>query len=185
MVGVYGPRQSERKVGYSEQGRISVDVKLATFATRQRGVFGQVGGSPQHSQGADEGMSAQQAAGSNASKSRSCTLVLMASVCECCADTRGAGAFCSAGHRPGGSHQPGLLPQGHSRHVSPCLHGNTGSAVPVLSPLLLLACPCANGAAAGCTVRLLHCGIADKRLRSYSHLQLRASAGGGRRPCLS
>ena len=42
MVGVYGPRQSERKVGYSEQGRISVDVKLATFATRQRGVFGQV-----------------------------------------------------------------------------------------------------------------------------------------------
>ncbi|KAI7841766.1 hypothetical protein COHA_004632 [Chlorella ohadii] len=41
MVGVYGPRQSERKVGYSEQGRISVDVKLATFATRQRGVFGQ------------------------------------------------------------------------------------------------------------------------------------------------
>ena len=43
MVGVYGPRQSERKVGYSEQGRISVDVKLATFATRQRGVFGQVG----------------------------------------------------------------------------------------------------------------------------------------------
>jgi hypothetical protein len=42
MVGVYGPRQSERKVGFSEQGRINCDVKLATFATRQRGKFGQV-----------------------------------------------------------------------------------------------------------------------------------------------
>jgi hypothetical protein len=44
MVGVYGPRQSERRVEYSEQGRINVDVKLASFATRQRGIFGQVGG---------------------------------------------------------------------------------------------------------------------------------------------
>ena len=42
MVGVYGPRQSERRVAYSEQGRISCDVKLATFASRQRGVVGQV-----------------------------------------------------------------------------------------------------------------------------------------------
>ncbi|KAI3434620.1 hypothetical protein D9Q98_002687 [Chlorella vulgaris] len=41
MVGVYGPRQSERRVEYSEQGRINVDVKLASFATRQRGIFGQ------------------------------------------------------------------------------------------------------------------------------------------------
>lgn len=44
MVGVYGPRQSERRVEYSEQGRINVDVKLASFATRQRGIFGQVRG---------------------------------------------------------------------------------------------------------------------------------------------
>ena len=44
MVGVYGPRQSERRVGYSEQGRVNCDVKLASFASRQRGVFGQVRG---------------------------------------------------------------------------------------------------------------------------------------------
>ncbi|EFN57324.1 hypothetical protein CHLNCDRAFT_21722, partial [Chlorella variabilis] len=37
MVGVYGPRQSERRVGYSEQGRVNCDVKLASFASRQRG----------------------------------------------------------------------------------------------------------------------------------------------------
>jgi ribonuclease PH len=42
MVGVYGPRQSQRRQAYSEQGRLSCDVKLATFATRQRGTFGQV-----------------------------------------------------------------------------------------------------------------------------------------------
>lgn len=41
MVGVYGPRQSERKAVFSEEGRINCDVKLATFATRQRGIFGQ------------------------------------------------------------------------------------------------------------------------------------------------
>lgn len=37
MVGVYGPRQSERREAYSEMGRVACDVKLATFATRQRG----------------------------------------------------------------------------------------------------------------------------------------------------
>lgn len=41
MVGVYGPRQSDRRQGYSERGRLACDVKLATFATRQRGIFGQ------------------------------------------------------------------------------------------------------------------------------------------------
>jgi exosome complex component MTR3 len=39
MVGVYGPRQSERRIAFSEEGRINVDVKVATFATRQRGSF--------------------------------------------------------------------------------------------------------------------------------------------------
>ena len=42
MVAVYGPRQGDRRAGYSEQGRINCDVKLATFATRQRGKLGQV-----------------------------------------------------------------------------------------------------------------------------------------------
>jgi exosome complex component MTR3 len=37
MVGVYGPRQSERREAFADAGRISCDVKLATFATRQRG----------------------------------------------------------------------------------------------------------------------------------------------------
>lgn len=41
MVAVYGPRQGDRRAGYSEQGRINCDVKLATFATRQRGKLGQ------------------------------------------------------------------------------------------------------------------------------------------------
>lgn len=44
MVGVYGPRQSDRRQGYSERGRLACDLKLATFATRQRGIFGQVRG---------------------------------------------------------------------------------------------------------------------------------------------
>jgi exosome complex component MTR3 len=39
MVGVYGPRQSERREAYSESGRVNVDVKIASFATRQRGKF--------------------------------------------------------------------------------------------------------------------------------------------------
>ncbi|KAL6779350.1 hypothetical protein ACKKBG_A11975 [Auxenochlorella protothecoides x Auxenochlorella symbiontica] len=37
MVGVYGPRQSDRWMKYSEQGSLDCDVRLATFATRQRG----------------------------------------------------------------------------------------------------------------------------------------------------
>lgn len=41
MVGVYGPRQSDRRAPYSENGRVDVDLKLATFATRQRGAFHQ------------------------------------------------------------------------------------------------------------------------------------------------
>ena len=41
MVGVYGPRQSDRKESSLEKGNISCDVKLASFATRERGKFGQ------------------------------------------------------------------------------------------------------------------------------------------------
>ncbi|KAK9824136.1 hypothetical protein WJX72_008040 [[Myrmecia] bisecta] len=41
MVGVYGPRQSARATAFSEQGRVQCDVKLASFATRQRRRFGQ------------------------------------------------------------------------------------------------------------------------------------------------
>eukprot|EP00798_Chlamydomonas_sp_ICE-L_P029343 gene29343-8897_t len=37
MVGVYGPRQSERKVGFSELGRVQVDVRLTTFAAGKLG----------------------------------------------------------------------------------------------------------------------------------------------------
>ena len=33
----YGPRPSDRKTSFSEQGRLQCDVRLATFATRQRG----------------------------------------------------------------------------------------------------------------------------------------------------
>ena len=41
MVGVYGPRQSDRRAPYSESGRVDVDLKLASFATRHRGDFHQ------------------------------------------------------------------------------------------------------------------------------------------------
>lgn len=41
MVGVYGPRQSDKRFIWSEQGRLQVDVKLASFSTRQRGRPGQ------------------------------------------------------------------------------------------------------------------------------------------------
>ncbi len=38
MVGVYGPRQSERRgAGYKDEGTIDCDVRLASFATRRRG----------------------------------------------------------------------------------------------------------------------------------------------------
>lgn len=40
-MGIYGPRQSERREAWSEEGRLNVDVKLATFATRIRGIVGQ------------------------------------------------------------------------------------------------------------------------------------------------
>ena len=32
----YGPRPSDRKTSFSEQGRLQCDVKLASFATKQR-----------------------------------------------------------------------------------------------------------------------------------------------------
>lgn len=41
IVGVYGPRQSDRREAFREKGHISVDMKLASFATRQRGTFRQ------------------------------------------------------------------------------------------------------------------------------------------------
>lgn len=41
MVGVYGPRKSDGKSPGAEEGQLRCDVKLATFATRQRGTFGQ------------------------------------------------------------------------------------------------------------------------------------------------
>lgn len=65
MVGVYGPRQSERKAAFSEQGRINCDVKLATFATRQRGKFGQV-------RGAGRGAPAAAAPGGAATSQQRC-----------------------------------------------------------------------------------------------------------------
>ncbi|GAX75191.1 hypothetical protein CEUSTIGMA_g2635.t1 [Chlamydomonas eustigma] len=34
MAGVYGPRQSERKFGFSERGRLHCDVRLAAFAAQ-------------------------------------------------------------------------------------------------------------------------------------------------------
>jgi ribonuclease PH len=37
----YGPRESDRREAFSEQGRLQCDVKVATFATRRRGNFGQ------------------------------------------------------------------------------------------------------------------------------------------------
>jgi exosome complex component MTR3 len=42
MVGVYGPRQAERRdAAYSEEGRLAVDVKVASFGRAARGRFGQ------------------------------------------------------------------------------------------------------------------------------------------------
>lgn len=43
MAGVYGPRPTERREAFSEEGHLSVDVKLASFATRTRGRIQQVG----------------------------------------------------------------------------------------------------------------------------------------------
>ena len=41
VVAVYGPRQPDRGNTYSEEGFMECDVRLATFATRQRGRPGQ------------------------------------------------------------------------------------------------------------------------------------------------
>ena len=41
VVAVYGPRQPDRGNTYSEEGFLECDVRLATFATRQRGRPGQ------------------------------------------------------------------------------------------------------------------------------------------------
>lgn len=37
MVAVYGPRQSERRFGFVETGRINCEVRITQFATRTRG----------------------------------------------------------------------------------------------------------------------------------------------------
>ncbi len=42
MAGVYGPRPSERREAFSNEGTLNVDVKLASFATRARGSVRQV-----------------------------------------------------------------------------------------------------------------------------------------------
>lgn len=41
MVAVYGPRQPDRGIVYSEKGSLECDVRLTSFATRQRGRPGQ------------------------------------------------------------------------------------------------------------------------------------------------
>mmetsp|Transcript_16434 Transcript_16434/g.49230 ORF Transcript_16434/g.49230 Transcript_16434/m.49230 type:complete len:254 (+) Transcript_16434:128-889(+) len=37
MAAVYGPRPTDRREGFSQRGFLTVDVKLASFATRERG----------------------------------------------------------------------------------------------------------------------------------------------------
>ncbi len=37
MAAVYGPKPTERREGFSQLGLLSVDVKQASFATRERG----------------------------------------------------------------------------------------------------------------------------------------------------
>ncbi len=41
----YGPRPSDRWVGFSEEGRLDCDIKMAPFASGQRTKWGQVGSS--------------------------------------------------------------------------------------------------------------------------------------------
>ncbi|CAL8463888.1 g3423 [Coccomyxa elongata] len=41
MVGVYGPRESERREAFSTEGRLQCDVKIASYARRERKGFGQ------------------------------------------------------------------------------------------------------------------------------------------------
>ncbi|KAK9857944.1 hypothetical protein WJX84_010501 [Apatococcus fuscideae] len=41
MVGIYGPRPSDRWVGFSEEGRLDCDVKMAPFSSWQRTKWGQ------------------------------------------------------------------------------------------------------------------------------------------------
>ena len=42
MAGVYGPRPTDRREAFSEDGFLNVDVKLASFSTRVRGRIQQV-----------------------------------------------------------------------------------------------------------------------------------------------
>lgn len=42
MAAVYGPRPTDRREGFSQRGFLTVDVKLASFATRERGRVQQV-----------------------------------------------------------------------------------------------------------------------------------------------
>jgi ribonuclease PH len=42
MAAVYGPRPTDRREAFSEEGQLGVDVKLASFATRTRGRITQV-----------------------------------------------------------------------------------------------------------------------------------------------
>ncbi len=42
MAAVYGPRPTDRREAFSEEGHLGVDVKLASFATRTRGRITQV-----------------------------------------------------------------------------------------------------------------------------------------------
>ena len=44
MAAVYGPRPTDRREAFSEEGHLGVDVKLASFATRTRGRITQVHG---------------------------------------------------------------------------------------------------------------------------------------------
>lgn len=42
MAAVYGPRPTDRREGFSQRGFLTVDVKSASFATRERGRVQQV-----------------------------------------------------------------------------------------------------------------------------------------------
>ena len=42
----YGPRESDRREAFSTEGRLQCDVKIASFARRERKGFGQAGSLP-------------------------------------------------------------------------------------------------------------------------------------------
>lgn len=42
-TGRYGPRESDRREAFSSEGRLQCDVKIASYARRERKGFGQVG----------------------------------------------------------------------------------------------------------------------------------------------